>query len=107
MGSFLIKAQDTSVPTDIASISDLQFTIQNLISYALGLAGIIFFVLLVAGGFKFITAGSDPKAAEGAKKTITSAIAGLVVIILSFLILAIISNVTGVDVTNFNILLQP
>jgi len=47
----------------------------------------------------------DPKAVEGARKTLTSAIAGLIIILLSYLILLLITNITGVDVTNFNIVL--
>lgn len=89
----------------IATIADLGDILKNLISYVLGIAGIVFFVLLVIGGFKFITSGGDPKAAEGAKKTLTSAIFGLVIILISYLILLLIKNITGANVTDFNILL--
>jgi len=91
---------------NIATISDLGGVLQRVVGYALGLAAIVLFVLLVVGGFKFITSGGDPKAAEGAKKTITSAIAGLIVILLSYLVLLLITKITGVNVTNFNIMLQ-
>jgi len=90
---------------DIAAISDLGVLLERVIAYALGFAGIVLFVLLVVGGFKFITSGGDPKAVEGARKTLTSAIAGLIIILLSYLILLLITNITGVDVTNFNIVL--
>jgi hypothetical protein len=73
----------------------------------LGFAGIVLFILLLVGGFKFITSGGDPKAVEGAKKTITSAIAGLAVILVSYLIIVLISNITGVDLTNFNLMISP
>lgn len=92
---------------DVAKISDLGGIFQKIIGYALGLAGIVLFILLIVGGFSYITSGGDPKAAEGAKKTITSAIMGLVVILVSYLILVIIKNITGVDVTNFNLLITP
>lgn len=87
----------------VATISDLGVLIQQVISYVLGFAGIAFFILLVAGGFKYITSGGDPKAVEGAQKTLTSAIAGLVVILVSYLILVLIKTITGVDVTTFKI----
>lgn len=95
----------TSGNGKVATISDLGTMIQTVIGYVLGFAGIVFFVLLVVGGFKYITSGGDPKAVEGAQKTLTSAIAGLVVILLSYLILVIIKNITGVDVTTFNVIL--
>lgn len=87
----------------IARISDLTCIFQRVVSYALGFAGIVLFVLLVTGGFKFITSGGDPKAVEGARNTITYAVIGLIVVIASFLILVLIYNITGVDVTKFNV----
>jgi len=89
----------------IAKISDLGEIFNKVVSYILGLAGIVFFVLLVVGGFKYITSGGDPKAAEAAKGTLTSAITGLVIILISYLVLALITKLTGVDVTNFKITL--
>jgi hypothetical protein len=89
----------------IATISNFGCLFQRIISYALGLAGIVLFVLLIIGGFRYITSGGDPKAADGAKKTITSAITGLVVILVAYLVLVLISTITGADVTNFNVVL--
>jgi hypothetical protein len=88
-----------------AAISDLVPVFTNVVKYALGFAGIVLFVLLLTGGFKYITSGGDPKAVEGAKKTLTYAIIGLVVILVSFLILVLIKTITGVDVTIFNVVL--
>jgi uncharacterized membrane-anchored protein len=90
-----------------AKISDLVAVFTNVVKDALGLTGIVLFVLLIMGGFKFITSGGDPKAVEGARKTLTSAIAGLVIILISFLILVLIKTITGVDVTKFNVVLTP
>jgi len=89
----------------VATIADLGGLFQRIVSYALGFAGIVLFILLIVGGFKYITSGGDPKAVEGAKKTLTYAIGGLVVILVSYLILVLITNITGVDVTQFNIVL--
>lgn len=90
---------------DIPKISDLQGIYQNVVGVVLGLAGIVLFVLLLTGGFKYITSGGDPKAVEGAQKTITYAIGGLILILLSYLILVLIKTITGVDVTQFKITL--
>lgn len=88
----------------VATLSGFEGIFANIVTYVLGLGGIILFIMLIMGGFKFITAGGDPKAIEGAKKTLTYAIAGIVLIALSFLILRFISTFTGVDVTQFQIL---
>lgn len=59
--------------------------------------------MLLSGGFKYITAGGDPKGVESAKKTLTYAIGGIVVIALSYLILNLIQTITGANVTVFKI----
>lgn len=90
--------------TPIATIEHLGDLIRLIIKYALGFAGIVLFILLVIGGFKFITSGGDPKAVEGAKKTLTSAIMGLVIILVAYLLLVLITAITGVDVTTFKVI---
>lgn len=89
----------------VAKISDLEVVFGRVVGFALGLAGIALFVLLLVGGFKFITSGGDPKAVESAKSTLTHAIIGLIVILVSYLILVLIKELTGVDVTNFSVTL--
>lgn len=86
-----------------ATLSNLETVFGNVVKSALAFAGIVLFILLIVGGLKYITSGGDPKAAEGAQKTITYAIGGLVLILLSYLILVLIHNITGVDVTQFKI----
>jgi len=85
-------------------LSDLEVVFKNVVNVVLGFAGIAFFVLFLIGGIKYITSGGDPKATEGAQKTITYAIFGLVAIILSYLILVLIKEITGVDVTKFKVI---
>lgn len=86
-----------------AKISDFGSIFENLVSAILGFAGIVLFVLLLSGGFRYITSGGDPKAVEGAQKTLTYAIGGLIVLLLSYLVLVLIKEITGVDVTEFNL----
>ena len=88
---------------DVPTIKDLETIFSTIVKSALGLGGIILFVLLVMGGLKYVTSGGDPKATEGAQKTITYAIGGLVILLLSYLILVLIKTITGVDVTQFKV----
>jgi TRAP-type C4-dicarboxylate transport system permease small subunit len=90
-------------PEPPATIQDLESVFSSIISSLLGLAGIALFIMLIVGGFMYATAGSDPKRAEGAKKTLTYAIIGIVFISLAFLFLQAISWFTGVDVTTFTL----
>lgn len=88
-----------------ASLSNLEGVYSNVVKYAFGIAGIVLFILLIMAGFRFITSGGDPKAVEGAKRTMTSALFGFIIILVAYLILVVIKLITGVDVTKFNILI--
>ncbi|KKQ52948.1 hypothetical protein A2865_02465 [Candidatus Woesebacteria bacterium RIFCSPHIGHO2_01_FULL_39_17] len=87
----------------VATVGGFEGLFENAIAALLGLAGIALFIMLLVGGFKFITSGGDPKSLESAKNTLTHAIGGIVLVALSYLILRFIGVFTGADVVNFNI----
>ena len=87
---------------NVATIQGLECLFSNILSIAITGLGLIMFVLIIVGGFKYLTAGGDPKALESAKGTLTWAIIGLVVAILAWFILQAISNLTGItDLLHF------
>lgn len=89
---------------DVATLQGFGCLFVNILSIALQAIGLVMFIMLIIGGFKFLTAGGDPKAVESAKGTLTMAITGLVLAILAWFILNFISLFTGVSIlTNFNI----
>lgn len=94
---------EDTVKDGVVTFNGLEVVFNNVVSVVLGFAGIALFIMLVVGGFRFIMAGDDPKAVEGAKKTLTYAVGGMVLIALSFLILRFIQEFTGVNVTEFKI----
>lgn len=90
-----------------ATFTDLQSLVGRAISAVIALGGIILFIMLLTGGVKYITSGGDPKAVESAKHTLTYAVGGLILVLLSYLILFIIGQVTGATgITKFNIIQQ-
>lgn len=91
------------VQNDIPTIKCLEAVFYNILKVAVSLVTIALFIMLVIGGFKFLTSGGDPKATESAKSTMTYAIVGLVVIIGSYLVLRAIEYFTGVSLTRFEI----
>ncbi|QQG47641.1 MAG: hypothetical protein HY044_00965 [Candidatus Woesebacteria bacterium] len=94
--------QNTTV--SIPSLKGFETLFANVLQVAIALAGIGFFVMLLIGGFKYLTSGGDPKAVESAKNTLTWAIFGLVAVALAFLILLAIANFTGVtSILNFQV----
>lgn len=89
---------------DPAPLSALQDVFENVIGAVLFLAGMVFFIMLLMSGFKYMTAGGDPKALESAKGSLTKAITGVILIALSYLILVLIEKITGAPVTEFKIM---
>lgn len=88
-----------------AKISDLKTVFSNIVGVLMAGGAITLFILLLSSGFKYLTSAGDPKAVEGAKKTLTYAIGGFVTLAFSYLILRLIGMFTGTDsiITNFTI----
>ncbi len=74
----------------ITATSPISATIQILASGLLYIAAPLAVLMLVIGGLRYVTSHGDQTQAEEAKKNITWAIIGLIVIILSW---AIIENI--------------
>ncbi len=73
--------------------TDLKEVVINLINILLGILGIIFLLLVLYGGFLWMTAGgSDDQAAKG-RKIIGNGIIGLIVIFVSFAIVTFVFNI--------------
>ncbi len=87
----------------VATIKGFEIVFEKILNVVVELAVVVLFVLLVIGGFKFLTSGGDPKATESAKNTLTYALLGLVLLIGIWLILNFIEYFTGIQVTVFKI----
>lgn len=98
-----VLADEIKTTSGAATLEGLENVFDSVVGVVLGFGGIVLFFMLIVGGFQFITAGGDPAKVEQAKKTLTYAIMGVVLLALAFLILKFISTFTGVDVTQFKI----
>lgn len=80
--------------TDPTKVSGLVTTFLNIVFMLAGLILLFFFIM---GGIRMISsAGSDDaQAAENAKKTITSAVIGFVVVFTAYWIVKLIGQITG------------
>lgn len=70
--------------------------VQNIVFWAFILAGITAVVFIIWGGIKFITSRGDQKQVQGARQILTYAIIGLILILSSYIIVALLANLTGV-----------
>lgn len=86
---------------EAAQLSELPTYFGNILEFMIPLVGIVSFVMVLAGGFKILTAGSDAKGMESGKSTISWAVGGIIMSILAWIILVTLENITGVTVTQF------
>lgn len=86
---------------EVATLKGLECIFSQVLNIATRLAGLAVFVMLILGGWQYITSGGEKQAAQKARNTLTYAILGLALVIGSWFILRFISFFTKVDVTKF------
>jgi hypothetical protein len=103
----LLLAQDATINlapkgADFANIAPERLTITSLISglitFALVIAAIVFFFMLVIGGIRWIMSGGDKGQTEAARNQITAALVGLVIVFSAWAIAQLVKAFFGVDI---------
>jgi magnesium-transporting ATPase (P-type) len=70
--------------------------ISSFISLFLSFLGVIFMILMIVGGFNWMTAGGDEQKIDKAKDTIRAAIIGIIIIIAAYAVsIFIVSRIWG------------
>jgi len=86
---------------DVVTLKGLECIFSRILNIVVQLAGLAVFIMLLVGGWQFLTSGGEKQAVAKARGTLTYAILGLVLLIASWFIMRFISAFTNVDVTNF------
>ena len=94
-------------PNQVATLQCLECIFKYILWIVIRAGGLVAFIVIIVGGFRYLTAGEDPKKAQAARNTITYAVLGLVLLIGIWFILKFIEIYTGVKVTEFNIIPTP
>lgn len=74
--------------------SDLRSIIVNIVNIALGFLGIIAVIIIIYGGWLWMTSGGNPEKLDRAKKTLINAAIGILVIISSYAIITFFTQGT-------------
>ena len=82
----------------IARVSNMGVLLNVIIPIMTAGAGLIFFIMLVYGGFSYLTSGDSPEGVKKATATMTSAIVGLVIVIAAYLIVKLIGYFFNVQI---------
>lgn len=80
--------------------ADLKTTILSIIRLALGLMTLIAVVLIIYGGFVWLTAAGNEENVDKAKRIISAAVIGLIIILLAWAIVIFVARTTANVTTN-------
>lgn len=81
----------------VAQIACFESIFARIISIVTILAGLVFFIMLLVGGMRYLFSAGNPKTVEAAKGTLTTAFLGLALIVGAYLILRIVAVFTGLN----------
>ena len=84
------------VKDGVATIDCIPAVVKLFINAALTFAGIVAVIIIIHSGFKIVLSSADPKRIEDARHTLVYAIMGLVIVLAAFLLVNLISHLTGV-----------
>ena len=75
--------------------ADLKQTVINIVNWVLGLLGLIAVIMIIYAGILWITAGGNEENVDKAKKIISAAVIGLIVILLAWAIVIFVVGTTS------------
>ncbi len=79
----------------IATFACIPVLLKEVVYALLAFAGMVALFFILYAGLKMIAGAGDPKQADGARKTLTFAVIGLVVVLASFFIINAVAYITG------------
>jgi len=85
----------TNITGPLVGINNLGDVVNKLIPFVMSFAGILLFLILVWGGFDFMTSQGDAAKIKSARAKITAGIIGFVLLLLSYLITRLLSFMFG------------
>jgi amino acid transporter len=108
--SRIVQAQATATPVSIESLggqlglpeTDFKQVVIQAIKLVLSLMTLVAIVLVVYGGFVWLTSAGDETKIENAKKIISAALIGLVVILLSWALVIFTTRTATNVITDAN-----
>ncbi|MEK7561344.1 MAG: pilin [Patescibacteria group bacterium] len=79
-----------------ADASTFQTTLERIINLISIIVGVVAVIMIIFGGFKYITSGGKEESVKGAKNTILYGLIGLVIVALAQIIVKFVLNQTKI-----------
>ena len=89
-----------SLKNPLPSLDNLGDIFNILLSLAFFVAGVAMFFNLVIGGIQWISSGGDPKALDSARRRLTNAVVGLIIVVAAYAIALILQQVFGIRIVS-------
>ncbi len=80
----------------VAQFADISILLNQVLPTIMIVAALVFLAILLFGAFTYVTSSGEQEKITKARKTITYSIAGLILIFLSYLIVTVVSMITGI-----------
>jgi TRAP-type C4-dicarboxylate transport system permease small subunit len=81
--------------------SDLQAAVINAINWVLGFLVLVAVIIILIGGFKWMTASGNDEKVASARQTIISGVIGLIIVLAAYAIASFVinqfSDITGIE----------
>lgn len=99
-----VNIKITPPPGAIDPGTELSVIISNALRIVFAAALILVLIFLIIGAFQWITSGGDKEAVGKARSRITSALVGLAILALAFVIVQVVAQILGISsILNFSL----
>ena len=91
------------VQEGVPTIQGIEGIVTSILNVIVPFVGIILLIMLIVGGLQYNTSGGEVEQTTKAKKTLTSTLLGLIVVLGAWLIIKLIEEFTGLNLHEFKI----
>lgn len=92
-----IEINGQSIEGPLEGINNIGDLINRILPFLITFSGVILLLVLIWGGYDFITSQGDAQKVKSAQAKITTGIIGFVLLIISYLLVRLIAKIFGLE----------
>ena len=86
------------IKSELTRPTAVSYLISQILQYALIIAGLILFGMIISAGFMLLTSGGDPKKTEAGRDRLTHALIGFLIVFAAFWIAQILQVIFNIPI---------